>query len=523
MRALLQAAFTAAVLLLRVGPAGAQSSGGEPKAPPPRPTPTEMTAVPGPQVVQLAPVQMEGLPTSEEQPPGVACAPALQVVMPAAALQGGDLAKRVELLKKQVDVQLQMIELLRKQLAKQGGAPVEELLLKVATLESRSKQAAQRDQEVAQAIDNLNEHMDAQERNGPRLPATLKEFFLPSQPNETPLSIYGQFLENFTQFNARPGVFSTPDFSPYFLLQLNKAVLLAANIDLNNAGVSVPEAQINWFATDWLTVVVGRYLTPIGFFNERLNHEWINRLPDVPLMFRQVSPLTSNDGLMLRGAAYLGCTPVKMEYMLYGGNGLQAGAVPMTVSQVADLENITGGPDETNVKAYGGRLGFWVPAWGLTGGISGYSNGRYSGGPADGFSLWQLDLGYRKGNWDARFEYCDNYQQATSYIGTNIRRRGMYTQLAYRPYHLEHCVLHNLEFAVRYSRVWFHGIDPTLLDPTAFASPVDVPVDRDQWTFGVNYYFYPSMALRLAYEINHEFHDINLHDNVFLGQFVWAF
>ena len=81
----------------------------------------------------------------------------------------------------------------------------------------------------------------------------------------------------------------------------------------------------------------------------------------------------------------------------------------------------------------------------------------------------------------------------------------------------------NLEVAVRYSRVWFHGIDPTLIDPTAFATPVDVPVDREQWTFGMNYYFYPSMALRLAYEINHELNGINLHDNVFLGQFVWAF
>src|SRR5262249_61376084 len=105
----------------------------------------------------------------------------------------------------------------------------------------------------------------------------------------------------------------------------------------------------------------------------------------------------------------------------------------------------------------------------------------------------------------------------------NIRRRGMYAQVAYRPYHLEHCILRNLEGVVRYSRVWFHGIDPTQLDPTAFATPADVPVNREQWTFGANYYFYPSMALRLAYEINHELNGINLHDNQFLGQVVWAF
>jgi hypothetical protein len=226
---------------------------------------------------------------------------------------------------------------------------------------------------------------------------------------------------------------------------------------------------------------------------------------------------------MLRGAAFLGCTPIKLEYELYGGNGLQASAVPMTLSDVANLENITGGPDETSLKALGGRLGFWLPECGLTGGVSGYSNGRYSSGPPDQFNLWQLDFGYRKGDWDIRFEYADTYQQAASYIGNNIRRRGLYAQVAYRPYELDHCILSNLEVAFRYSRVWFHGINPGMLDFTIFATPVDVPVDRDQWTFGINYYFYPSMALRLAYEINHEFNGINLHDNQFLGQFVWAF
>jgi hypothetical protein len=435
------------------------------------------------------------------------------------------LAKRVELLEKQIEVQQKMIRLLAEQMKKAPPPPeaVEKLELQVATLDARSKQAAQRDQDVALAVNNLTDHLDSLERNGPRLPATLKELFLPSRTNETPLSIYGSFVENYTQFNGKPPVFSTPDFAPFFFLQLNDRFLLAANVDITNAGVSVGEAQANWFATDWLTVVLGRYLTPIGFFNERLNHEWINRLPDVPLMFRQVSPLSSTDGLMLRGATYLFCSPVKLEYMLYGGNALQAASPPTTLSQVANLENITGGPDETVIKTLGGRIGFWVPAWGLTGGVSTYFNGRYSSAASDQFNLWQLDLGYRRGNWDARFEYANTYQQAASYIGNNIRRQGFYAQVAYRPYHLAHCILRNFEVAFRYSRVWFHGIDPTMLDPTTFNTLVDVPVNRDQYTVGLNYYFYPSMALRLAYEVNHEFAPINLHDNVFLGQFVWAF
>jgi hypothetical protein len=449
-------------------------------------------------------------------------------------------ANDIEKLQKQLDLQRKMIDnlnntvkLLKEQLEKGRGAgpPAEEmetLQTNVATLEARSKQAAQRDQDVAQAIDNLNEHMDAEERNGPRLPANLKELFLPSRTNETPLSIYGQFLENFTQLNGKPPVFSSPDFAPYFLLQLNDQFLLEANIDINNGGVSVAEAQVDWIAADWLTVVIGRFITPIGYFNERLNHEWINRMPDVPLMFNQVSPLVDTDGIQLRGSKYLGCWPVKVEYSLYGGNGLQSNfAAPGTVTNVADLAQITGGSDEFDIRALGGRLGFWVPEWGFNGGISTYFNGRYisaaNGGSSDQFNLWQLDLGYRHGNWDARFEYANVHQQAASYIGNNIRRQGLYAQLVYRPFDSHSWWLQKCEVGIRYSRAWFHGIDPTLIDFTGFGSPVSVPVDRDQWTFGFSYYPYAAMALRLAYEINHEFNGINLHDNQLLGQFVWSF
>ena len=66
------------------------------------------------------------------------------------------------------------------------------------------------------------------------------------------------------------------------------------------------------------------------------------------------------------------------------------------------------------------------------------------------------------------------------------------------------------------------GIDPKTLDLTAFGSPFQVPVNRDQYTLGINYYFYPSFVLKFAYEINRE-HGINLHDDAFLAQAVFAY
>jgi hypothetical protein len=446
-----------------------------------------------------------------------------QVAMEAGA-QDDEQKKRIEILQKEIATLEKMVKLLAEQLKKEPGGPaLEKVQAQTATLESRATQAARRDQELAGALSDLLEHDDAQERAWPRLPATLKELFLPTQTNETPLSIYGQFLFGYHQLNGTPGQFATPDFSPYFLLFLNQRFFLEANIDINNTAVTVAEAQLDWLVTDWLTVVAGRYITPIGFFNERLNHEWINRLPDVPLMFLQVSPLIDTDGIQFRGSCYLGCTPVKLEYSLYGGNGFQLASAPTGVTGVADLGALTGGPDEVDAKALGGRVGIWIPALGVQAGVSGYYQNEYAPSTPNDFRLWGFDLNYRKGNWDARFEFAQAFQQATAFIGNDIVRTGLYAQVAYRDYNHPCRLVSNLEVVARYSMARFRGIDQTQLDPTAFSSPVNLPVDRDQYTFGINYYFYPSLVLRFAYEINHQLGIFRVNDNQFLSQLVFAF
>ena len=53
---------------------------------------------------------------------------------------------------------------------------------------------------------------------------------------ETPLSIYGQFVMNYDQFQAQRGQFDSPTFSPYFLLQASPNWLLLASLDINRDG-----------------------------------------------------------------------------------------------------------------------------------------------------------------------------------------------------------------------------------------------------------------------------------------------
>src|SRR5262249_12589706 len=134
-------------------------------------------------------------------------------------------------------------------------------------------------------------------------------------------------------------------------------------------------------------------------------------------------------------------------------------------------------------------------------------------------NMGSIDFGFHKGNWDIRFEYADMFQrfplappapdQTTTDqdqtdqgppapTNQHIRRRGFYAQVAYRPYDASNPFLQNLEGVFRYSRARFRGIDPTGLDLTQFDTPVAAPVDRDQYTFGINYYFYPSLLVKFA-------------------------
>jgi hypothetical protein len=434
--------------------------------------------------------------------------------------------KLAELQQQQIEVLERTTRVMVEQLKQQAPASgaVEDLNSKATVLDARSKQAAQRDVELAGATDELREQLDTIKRNGAPLPYTARELFLPSQTNETPLSIYGYMVGGYSKFNGQTGIWQSPSYNPWFLLQLNNKFLLDVNLGLTTSGVTLNQGQVDWFVNNSLTVTAGRFLTPIGSFNERISPQWINKLPDNPIMFNQVIPLTSTDGVQLRGSRYLGGLPYKLEYSAYLGNGFQL-TEPLKAGQlttVSDLGRITGGPDATNSKAYGGRLGMWIPRSGINFGFSGYTNGVYSPGLRSHYSLWDFDFNYHRGNWDFRTEYGGNQQQAAPIIGNDIHRQGLYTQVAYRNYGAKNIYLSRFEGVFRYGFADIQGVDPKALALTSFGSPLQVPVTRDQYTLGLNYYFYPSVVLKLAYEINRE-HGLDLHDDVFLVQGVFAY
>ncbi len=394
---------------------------------------------------------------------------------------------------------------------------IETLESQVGTLDSRSIQAAQRDRMLADARDSLLDSVDSQQRNFASLPAPLKEWFVPSGTNVTPFSVWNTLSTHWYIFQGQRGAgqFQFEQYSPFFLVQLNKRMLLSAQATFAPSFVALSQAQLDIFINNWLTADIGYFLAPIGFFSERLGPNWINKLPDAPLVMQQVIPdgLTLT-GLQFRGSKYLFGSPVKMEYAAFMSNGL---GVP-GAGKAADFANLGGLIGSTanvnNAMAYGGRIGFWIPSRGINFGVSELVSAPYSVNSGAVYSIWQPYLNYHRGNWDFRFEYGNNYENVKTFIGNNIRREGLYAQLAYRNYASLHQHLQRLEYVFRFSDAFFHGINQSTLKTG--------PIDANQYTIGINYYLYAATILKFAYEFNSELHK-SLENNVFMMQFATNF
>lgn len=102
----------------------------------------------------------------------------------------------------------------------------------------------------------------------------------------------------------------------------------------------VDYAQIDYIANPYLTVTIGRFLTPFGIFNERLYPVWIRSLQPDPLIL----PINTapSDGTMFRGGFPVGGR-ANMNYALY------ASSTSIGIGSVDSERHV------------GGRMGFFFP------------------------------------------------------------------------------------------------------------------------------------------------------------------
>ena len=272
-------------------------------------------------------------------------------------------------------------------------------------------------------------------------------------------------------------------------------------------------AQFDVFLNDYMVLVAGKYISPIGQFKERLHPSWINKSVSMPAGFGHDGVQPGGDtGLQLRGTVPAGNT--RFTYALAVGNGPQT-----TFEGGVRLEG--SGNDDNNNKSLGGRIGFFpTPSLELGGSfltakVSGYQEpvahedlplvlpetpyGPGGSAQKARFTLWGADAAYTKGALTARFEYLKSHRAAfftptaEDPAGTFLPRLGMkawYSQLSYRLSGVGNSAfIHSLEPVLRYGEFRISGQDE-----------LEAENAQNRFNVGLNYWLAPTVVVKNAIE-----------------------
>lgn len=294
----------------------------------------------------------------------------------------------------------------------------------------------------------------------------------------------------------------TAAFNPIFLWKPTDRLLFEGELELeleeDETELDLEYAQITYLLNDFMTVGVGKFLSPFGLFRERLHPGWINKLPDAPLGYASDANLIvpkAQIGAQVRGGFPL-WEWVKANYSAWISNG----PALKTEEEEAGELSFKNTNDNNNNKAFGLRVGlFPLPDLevGYSLQVARVGEDGEESSEVDSF-LQGMDVSYVKdceiikGTVDARFEWLwsdlDRFDFETEGGPFVNNRDAGYLQLAYRP-RWGGPFIEKLEPVVRFD----------LID-----QPNQAPNNNDEkrWTFGLNYWFTPSTVLKTAYEID---------------------
>lgn len=306
------------------------------------------------------------------------------------------------------------------------------------------------------------------------------------------------------------GSFNVGSFSPIFHYQYRDLVMLESELELkiNENGeteTALEYLTVDWFVNDYLVLVAGKFLSPIGQFRQNLHPSWINKLPSAPPGFGHDGAAPVSDlGFQARGGFHIG--GMKATYALYMGNGpeLKAEIEPdpgdSTLIDAIELDGVEAeafGVDSDGEKVIGGRVSI-LPVSELEIGVSlltgqatvtEFEAGEFTGTepsleaePARDYDVTGADFSWRSTDYDVRGEYVKTeVAEATSSNAIEAAEWATwYLQLAYR---------------------LFNGDYEAVVRVGDFDSP-HASADQEQVSLGFNRLFSNNFIGKIAYESN---------------------
>lgn len=395
---------------------------------------------------------------------------------------------------------------------------ITDLEMRVEALEAQVRQAARAEQELQALKAQLAElesrtakaESDASQAqstaNQAQNDVTKVAAVNPAPPEDNSLiqfQLTGSVVADFSA-NDAPGShssFGEAKFLPIFLASYGNKLLFEGHMEVVSTSdgeteTSLEYAQLDFLVNKWLTVTAGKFLSPVGQFQQSLHTPWINKLPTRPVGFVEEGgdePL-SDVGVMVRGGFPVGS--MKATYAAFVGNGPRMG------DEGPALEGFGG--DDNGDKAFGGRVSIF-PLPHLELGLSGM-HARIKGieamsGTASqaSYTLIGGDFAYTKDYWDVRGEYIHSRLDAiTSALDpedpapTDIPKTtwdNWYVQVAYRLAGIsDNPIVAKFEPVVRYSQLRVNGF-------SGFKEN-----EEKRWSVGLDYWFAPSLVAKIAYE-----------------------
>lgn len=325
----------------------------------------------------------------------------------------------------------------------------------------------------------------------------------------------GYAAVGYTDVEEEDGRFNQVLFAPIFHYQYDDLILLESELEFEIGEDGETEVALEYLTADlmlndYMALVAGKFLSPIGQFRQNVHPSWINKLPSAPLGFGHdgAAPL-ADVGLQLRGALPLG-TAVRGNYALYVSNGPVLTEGHEEGEFVIESEGATSDPD--GEKVYGGRIGI-LPLNSLELGVSG-ALGQIGmaahdsiaeleeGEPVRDYRVLGADFIYSWRGLELRGEYVQQQveEDAASEAPDEMTWEALYAQAAYQ------LPSTKWEGVVRYG-------------------DLDLPGDHGdatQWALGLNYVFASNVIAKLAYELNDEAEEEIDNDRV-LVQLAYGF